>query len=172
MVGGELCTNTLWCETYTDRTIISDNSGVTFVEKAPIPVLLKGHCAVFLNDSTIMVIGGYRYPISYANTYFFDLVGNSWEEGPPLTVARSYHTCNLITDCDGNQQVVVVGGVGNGGITSYEKSVEIYDVTSEAWSSGNDYPIAVYEHGSADYSDSFVVVGGYSSSGSINSIYL
>merc|ERR1712150_172262 len=109
------------------------------------------------------------------NTYFFDLDGNSWRSGPSMTVARSYHTCNLITDCDGNQQVVVVAGVGNGGgisTTSYEKSVEIYDVTSGSWSSGNDYPIAVYEHGSAYYNDSFVVVGGYASSGSINSIYL
>ena len=144
MVGGELCTNSIWCENYTNRTLISDNSGTSFVEHAPIPTLLKGHCAVFLNDSTLMVIGGYKYPLSYATAYFFDLDGDSWRSGPSMTVHRSYHTCNLITDCDGNQQVVVVAGVGNGGgisTTSYEKSVEIYDVASGSWSSGKEKKI-------------------------------
>ena len=141
MVGGELCTNTLWCENYNDRTIISNNSGMTFVEKAPMPLLRKGHCAVFLNNSTVMVIGGYYYPLSYKHTYFYDLDTDTWTKGPDMTVHRSYHTCNVITDCDGNQKVVVVAGVGNGGgisTTSYETSVEIYDVTSGSWSAGKE----------------------------------
>ena len=38
---------------------------------------------------------------------------------------------------------------------------------------GNDYPYEVYEHGSATYNDSFIIIGGYTSSGdSVNSIYL
>ena len=38
---------------------------------------------------------------------------------------------------------------------------------------GNDYPFEVYEHGSAYYSDSFVVIGGYTSDATaISSIYL
>ena len=39
--------------------------------------------------------------------------------------------------------------------------------------SGNDYPFEVYEHGSAYYEDSFVVIGGYTSDATaISSIYL
>ena len=34
--------------------------------------------------------------------------------------------------------------------------------------SGNEYPFEVYEHGSAYYDDSFVIIGGY---GAVNSSY-
>ena len=156
------------------------------------PALLKGHCAVFLDNNTLMVIGGYRFPISYADTYMLDISTNSWSSGPSLTTVRSYHTCNLVTNCAGKKQVVVVGGVTTG-VTDYTNSVEIYDVDSETWSAGNyvfyficwiiksenlfvlgnDYPFEVYEHGSAYYNDSFVVIGGYTSDATaINSIYL
>ena len=38
---------------------------------------------------------------------------------------------------------------------------------------GNDYPFEIYEHGSAYYNDSFVIIGGYSSlATSLSSIYL
>ena len=43
---------------------------------------------------------------------------------------------------------------------------------------GNEYPFEVYEHGSAYYEDSFVIIGGYgavsntNSYGALDSIYL
>ena len=43
---------------------------------------------------------------------------------------------------------------------------------------GNEYPFEVYEHGSAYYKDSFVIIGGYgavkssNSYGALDSIYL
>ena len=135
MVGGELCTGTLWCHNYTNKTLISYNDGASFEELAPIPALLKGHCAVLLDNTTLMIIGGYKFPTSLAATYFLDLDANSWSSGPSMTDERSYHTCNLITDCEGSQHIVVVGGTGTG-IGTYMKSVEIYDVDSGTWSSG------------------------------------
>ena len=135
MVGGELCTDTIWCNNYSNKTLISYNDGASFEELPPIPALLKAHCAVFLDNTTLMVIGGYKFPRSYSDTYFFDLDSNSWSSGPSLTEERSYHTCNLITDCEGSQHVVVVGGTGTG-FGTYKKSVEIYDVDTGTWNTG------------------------------------
>ena len=136
MVGGELCTGRIWCNDYTNRTLISNDGGTSFMELAPIPALLKGHCAVFLDNTTLLVTGGYKFPISYSDTYLLDIRTNSWQSGPSLTTKRSYHTCNIISNCEGKRQVVVVGGVSRG-VTGYTKSVEIYDVDSGTWSAGN-----------------------------------
>ena len=136
MVGGELCTDKIWCNNYTNKTLISNDGGTSFKELSPFPALLKNHCAVFLDNETLMVIGGYKFPISYPNTYLLDINTNSWRSGPSLTTRRSYHTCNIVTNCEGKQQVVVVGGVSRG-VTGYLKSVEIYDVDSGTWSAGN-----------------------------------
>ena len=58
--------------------------------------------------------------------------------GPSAAVARAYHTCNIVTDCYGDQQVVVVGGVT--GVTAtgvaYTNVVEIYDVRTNTWGTG------------------------------------
>lgn len=205
MVGGELCADIIWCNNFTNKTLLSKDGGTTFEELAPLPALLRGHCAVFIDNTTLMVIGGYKFPTSYyAETYQLS-INNSylnesvWSSGTPLTVPRAYHTCNVVTDCEGNRQVVVVGGY-SGSTSDYTNSVEIYDVESGAWSLGNflslsftsvpespslfllvegsDYPFEVYEHGSAYYQDSFVVIGGFgrvpgnSADEALNSIYL
>ena len=69
---------------------------------------------------------------------------NSWSQGPAISLAREAHSCNLIEDCKGNKQVVVVGGwspdvlhdeYGYNGTTI--NSTEIYDVTTGVWSEGN-----------------------------------
>ena len=50
-----------------------------------------------------------------------------------MNLERYWHSCTLVTDCNDNKQVVVVGGSnGNGG----ETSTEIYDVNSGTWSEG------------------------------------
>ena len=135
MIGGELCTGKIWCMNYSNRTLISHDDGASFQELAAMPARLKGHCAVMLHNTTLMVIGGYRFPLSYAATYILDLDANSWSSGPPLTDERSYHTSNLVTDCEGSRHVVVVGGTGTA-LGTYRKTVEIYDVDAGTWSSG------------------------------------
>ena len=137
MVGGELCTNEIWCNDYTNRTILSQN-GTVFEDLAPFPELLKGHCAVFLDKFSLMVIAGYDFPKNYHDgTFILNINNNVWRSGPPLNHPRAYHTCNVVTDCDGKQQVVVVGGLTPGPSTNPTNSVEIYDVESGAWSLGN-----------------------------------
>ena len=203
IVGGELCTDIIWCNDFTDKTLLSKDGGTTFEELSPFPALGRGLCGVFIDNTTFMVIGGYKFPTSYyAATYLLsinndNLDESTWGSGPPLTVGRAYHTCNVVTDCAGKRQVVVVGGYA-GSTSDYTNSVEIYDIDSGAWSQGifssllinlcqinkpilsiegSDFPHKVYEHGSAYYQDSFVIVGGYgtrdgsSSAEALNAIY-
>ena len=142
MVGGELCTDIIWCNIYTNKTLLSTDGGTTFEELAPYPALSRGPCGVFIDNTTFMVIGGYKFPTSYyTETYMLDINSghlneSTWSSGPPLTVGRAYHTCNVVKNCDGKQQVVVVGGY-SGSTSDYTNSVEIYDVESGAWSVGN-----------------------------------
>ena len=53
-----------------------------------------------------------------------------------MTLARHSHTCKLITDCDGNKQVVVVGGAAPPAAQYGTNNTEIYDVDSGTWSAG------------------------------------
>ena len=66
-------------------------------------------------------------------TWIYDVAGDSWSPGPEMAMPRSKHVCKLVTDCDGDDKVMVVGGEGDtGGINS----TEIYDVKSGSWSAG------------------------------------
>ena len=143
MVGGEICTGAVWCNNYTDQTIITNDGGNTFRNLSTFPALLKGACAVFIDETTLMVIGGYKFPSSVDTTYFLNLTSNVWRTGPSLPTGdgtgRAYHTCNVVTNCNNKKEVVVVAGWRKA--TSSEpisiiQTVEIFDVESETWSSG------------------------------------
>ena len=143
MVGGEICTGGIWCNNYTNQTIITNDGGNTFRKLAPFPALLKGHCAVFINDTTLMVMGGYKFPSSVDKTFFLDLASNVWTSGPALPTGdgtgKAYHSCNVVTNCDNKKEVVVVGGKRTP--TSSEpisivQTVDIFDVESQIWSAG------------------------------------
>ena len=141
MVGGELCgTGSKGCGIGTQKTLLSSDSGETFDENADIPEEVEAACGVFLNDTAFMVIGGRDVSDSPSKnaTWIYDVTGDSWSPGPEMTTARSKHVCKLITDCDGSDKVVVVGGDGEmGGMNS----TEIYDINSGSWSAGNiEYP--------------------------------
>ena len=139
VVAGELCgTGSLWCEIGTNKTLLSSDGGLTFGELAEFPEEVEGTCGLFLNDTTFMVIGGEVIADTAGTavvdkTWFFDFPSNTWSSGPVLPITgRSYHSCSLITDCYGNNQVVVVGGFTNG----FLNRTDIYDVNSGNWTTG------------------------------------
>ena len=94
MVGGELCTNQIWCDNYTNKTLLSSDGGAIFMELASFPAMSKGHCAVFLDNSTLMVIGGHEGFGQFANTTYMLNINASrlnesfWNPGPPISVER------------------------------------------------------------------------------------
>ena len=49
----------------------------------------KGHCAVFLDKMTLMVIGGHEGGTKYTKTTFMlDITANVWSPGPPMSMNR------------------------------------------------------------------------------------
>ena len=131
----------IWCNNYSNKTLISKDGGTHYEELAQFPALGRGSCGLFIDNTTFMVIGGYKFPTNYyAATYVFsinkdNINESTWSSGPSLTTGRAFHTCNVVTDCQGKQHVVVVGGYA-GSTSDYTNSVEIYDIESEVWSEG------------------------------------
>ena len=46
----------------------------------------------------------------YRDTFFYNLDSNNWPRGPYMNQAKRYHTCSLVTQPDGSQDIVIVGG--------------------------------------------------------------
>ena len=86
-------------------------------ELAPIPTLSKGHCAVFIDNATLMVIGGNVGIAQYSNATFIlninatQLNESYWSSGPDITIARKdsivYLILNFIQFCQDWTQIGV-----------------------------------------------------------------
>ena len=71
-------------------------------------------CAVALNSSSLMVLGGWGaagQPL--ASTEILDLDSGTWRPGPALTRPRYGHTC-LLTELGGRPGLMVAGGALTG----------------------------------------------------------
>ena len=195
----------------------------------------KGHCAVFLDKMTLMVIGGHEGGTKYTKTTFIlDITANVWSPGPPMSMNRVaiqlgtfwarilllfgiwllstwrfyitvrktlsiiFFNCHpgLITPATSSWIVMVnsrwwwseeshriflaTQTLQKSTISNQESGdlVKIWHcwTLNDVWFgviSGNEYPFEVYEHGSAYYKNSFVVLGGYGEvDGALDSIYL
>ena len=76
------------------------------------PLAVKFHCAVTLNTTTVLIIGGFDGSSYFGSTYFYNVNVKSFTSGPSLTVARGYHGCSILTT--GTERFVVVTGGFNG----------------------------------------------------------
>ena len=113
-------------------------------EKMPfnLPVKLYNHCMVRYEDTSIMVIGGQQLTKAFsANTFFLNLVGQKWIEGPTLKNARQFHACSRILTSAGSSDYSIIVAGGNNG--SYISSVEILDDGSSTWRAGPDLPTTI-----------------------------
>ena len=87
------------------------------------PLALYGHTILNIEDNVFMLIGGQTSGYDISNKTFIKNGTMKWTEGPPLNIARYYHTSGLITDqITQKKSVVVVGGrtTGNQVLTSIE----------------------------------------------------
>ena len=120
-----------------------------WVEDQRIPPLPEGvwlHCMVALGNKKVMVIGG-NYNVwaegSYYSTKTYVLNESLvWSEGPPLNIARHWHSCGMIrrTAGEDDKSAIVVGGLNKDGKL---KSVEIFDEANNKWIAGPDLPIGI-----------------------------
>ena len=62
-----------------------------------LPIGVERHCMVLVNNSHIMLIGGKTEEAKYSGkTYFLNLEGGTWEDGPVLNIPRNSHACGML----------------------------------------------------------------------------
>jgi hypothetical protein len=102
-----------------------------------LPLEIGDHCLVSLNDTTILLIGGWvgHWTGSKA-TFYYNTDHETWTEGPSLITGRAGHSCALFkSPQDGTTDTVIVtGGYSSGG--SYLASTEFLHSDSQSWTSG------------------------------------
>ena len=77
------------------------------VVKGPeLPLAMNGHCAVKLNENTIM----FMY---MKKSFFFEVSTQTWTNGPDMKHDRVYSGCGMMQMDTGSSMVVVTGGIMN-----------------------------------------------------------
>jgi hypothetical protein len=127
-----------------------------------IPVEIYAHCAVLVNSTTVMVIGGFQNYISSNKTYFFNSENEIWTEGPQLKNIRLTHSCGTIRKNSHSQEFsVIVAGGDEGWEGQILSSVEILDPGTNEWRKGPDLPFGITSAQMvADQNGGAVLVGG------------
>lgn len=83
-------------------------------------------CAVPLNSSSLMVLGGWSSSGPLDSVSVLDLESGTWRQAAPMTRPRYGHTC-LKTELGGRPGVMVAGGALSG------KVVEFLDLNTGEW---------------------------------------
>ena len=114
-----------------------------------------------LADGRVLVASGYQVTKGgcIPGAELYDPNKSAWSKAGTLTTARTEHTLTALA----GGTAVAVGGVvrdGQRAITSYLKSVEVYDPTTNAWSALPDLKQARFGHTSTLLADGRVLVAG------------
>ena len=97
------------------------------------PFAIKHHCAVKVNPTTALIIGGADESSSIKSTHFYDFYGKTFKSGPDLKVARERHACGILSTSD-RSFVVVTGGKNDEVVLGTTEYMTLDDLT--AWSTG------------------------------------
>lgn len=94
------------------------------------------HSATLLSDGRVLVTGGINisgppYNLPYLSSVeFYDPSTNTWTTGPNMTTPRAGHKATLLQD----NRVLVTGGSSDNSGTSTLSSTEIYNPSTNSWS--------------------------------------
>jgi WD40 repeat protein len=95
------------------------------------------HTATLLPDGKVLVSGGRGAsstgapPTNLKTAERYNPATNTWSATPAMSTTRSHHTATLLP----NGKVLVTGGFGGSGTGVPLASAELYDPTSNTWSS-------------------------------------
>merc|ERR1712117_750216 len=134
-------------------TTLYTKDGETFGSLPPMPgggYPSERHCAVSLDGDDLFVAGGSN-PLTYI--YFKDTM--QWEFQRDMPNPRDNLMCGLVHNEAGEQEVVTAGGYGGD-----ETVVEIFNVRSGQWRSGNPLPRSIEGAAVVPLDDTFLIVGG------------
>ena len=81
-----------------DMEVLKEERGPWRSDLLPeMPVQVWTHCTVYINFTTLMVIGGSKPDAVISNqTFFFNWETQTWKEGPTLLRGRNSHSCGRI----------------------------------------------------------------------------
>jgi hypothetical protein len=125
------------------------------------------HCLVKINDSVLLLIGG--YDISYqADSFFFHIKERRWTPGPALNIARYGHGCGTIDwlNTSSNQVEKVVFAVGGKTFNdTYLNVVEMLylneqNIDNLKWIIGPQLPKTASFGTVVEFQNSIILVGG------------
>ena len=113
---------------YLDSTEEFDVVTGTATTGPSMPLAMRFHCAVKLNTTTVLIIGGmveWNGSSRKRSTYFYNVDAKSFTPGPLLMEGRSEHACSIL-DTGAERLVVVTGGRVDG---NEESSWNLLDST-------------------------------------------
>jgi N-acetylneuraminic acid mutarotase len=92
-----------------------------------------GHTATLLPSGKVLVAGNYTSFASAASAELYDPTTNTWSSAGNMTNGHDHHTATLLP----SGKVLVAGGYGgvNTGVASNTASAELYDPSTNTWSS-------------------------------------
>merc|ERR1711860_314664 len=104
------------------------------------PTTVYGHCAIKINSTHGLVIGGKQDGSYSASTWFVDLTTTTFTPGPPMKIKRMYHGCTTFNL--GTKTFGIVGGGLNNGKEVRLDSTEIIDLDQNhpPWTEGPNLP--------------------------------
>ncbi|WP_258167832.1 kelch repeat-containing protein [Paraburkholderia sp. BL21I4N1] len=129
------------------------------------------HTATLLPDGQVLVAGGLGFnSYSFASAELYDPVANTWSPAASMATSRAEHTATLLP----GGKVLVVGGetiafAGNGSPPSVVllSSAEIYDPTTNTWSSAGNMATARVEPATLLLPSGKVLVTGGTTTGNV-----
>jgi hypothetical protein len=100
-----------------------------------LPLEVANHCLVSLNDTTLLLIGGYLQNRTRSKaSIYYNTDHMTWTDGPSLTIGRTGHSCALFKSPQhGHTDTVIVTGGQNAGNLA---STEFLSLESNSWQSG------------------------------------
>lgn len=107
---------------------------------SPLSVSREEHSATLLPDGRVLIVGGRSDTGVLSSAELYDPATDFWSAASPLSVGREKHSATLLPD----GRVLIAGGDSRIGINSSLTSAELYDPTTDSWSTAS--PMAIGRH--------------------------
>ncbi len=140
------------------------NTNVWQNNYSTMPHQMSSATAIAMNgDSVVYVFGGNNSPGVLGRTLRYNIYANSWQT---MTDMPTKITDALVVKYDNTRIIVVGGGDGYFGASALTTNkVQVYNTSSNSYSTSTNYPIPCAMLGGGIYRDTIIAVGGYTTGG-------
>lgn len=132
-------------------TVEVTQDGMSFYNLEPLPSPKDEACLAIIDEERIFVTGGQD-----KSTYVYYKSSEEWLIASDVPNYRPLAVCGISEVGGRNYDVVVAGG--SDAFTAF--TVDVFNVASATWMSGNNLPHPIGRAAKVTYMDTFLVVGG------------